>query len=467
MRSQHLLVLALAAALASPAFASAPADVQMGAATAIGTDDPGAQGRASFLSNGAAPALVMLAAPDAMEVDGVAKRRVEQRLNGQPMEIGFVRELGEAIADSRDGALFRAGRSGILRFQLGSAEAKALRAGFALERAGSRLGSDADAGLRALVDQLTFRFGDADGAFTVAGKDIALDGLYWSPVVGSDTMTVEVSGPLAAVRGLRLRPVQLSHFDIDPAAPDMLQAVTAKIGESDSCQIDSRCVTNAPSGYQTAVDAVARMVFTQGGSSYLCTGTLLNNSNVPRRHLFWSANHCISTQTVANTLQTYWFYEAASCGGSTVATRARTLTGGATLRHNNTSRDTLLLELKTAPPSGATYAGWSSAAIGSTGTAIWGVHHPSGDVKKTSRGSVTSLSGRIDGKGPFYRVVWNSGVTEGGSSGSALYTVTSAGQYQLRGGLYGGLSFCSAPRDPDYYSRFSDVYANFSTLFGN
>ena len=233
------------------------------------------------------------------------------------------------------------------------AEAKALRAGFALERAGSRLGSDADAGLRSLVDQLSFRFGDADGAFTVAGKDIALDGLFWSPVVGSETMTVEVSGPLAAVRGLRLRPVQLSHFDIDPAAPDMLQAVTAKIGESDSCQIDSRCVTNAPSGYRTAVDAVARMVFTQGGSSYLCTGTLLNNSNSPRRHLFWSANHCISTQTVANTLQTYWFYEAASCGGTTVATRARTLTGGATLRHNNNSRDTLLLELKAAPPTGA------------------------------------------------------------------------------------------------------------------
>ena len=175
MRSQHLLVLALASALASPGIAAAPAEVQMAAATAVGTDDAGAQGRASFLSNRAAPALAMLAAPDALEADAVAKRRVEQRLNGQPMEIGFVRELGEDVADSSRGALFRSGRSGILRFQLGSAEAKALRAGFALERAGSRLGSDADAGMLGLLYQLILIFGDSYGAFTVAGNDISLD----------------------------------------------------------------------------------------------------------------------------------------------------------------------------------------------------------------------------------------------------------------------------------------------------
>jgi hypothetical protein len=467
MRSQHLLVLALATALASPAFAATAAEVQMASATAVATDDLGAQGRASFLSNRLAPSLAALPAPDTLEFDAVAKRRVEQRINGQPLEIGFVRELGEDVADSSRAALTRSGRSGVLRFSLGSAEAKALRAGFAIERTGSRRGSDADAALRGLVDQLAFRFGDADGAFVVAGKDITLDGLFWSPVVEGESMTVEVSGPLAALRGLRLRPVQVSHFDIDPAAPAMLDTLRAKIGESDSCQIDSRCITNAPSGYNTAKNAVARMVYTQGGSSFLCTGTLLNNSNSPRRHLFWSAQHCIGTQTVANTLQTYWFYEASSCGGSTVSSAARTLTGGAFLRHSNSSRDTLLLELKSAPPSGATYAGWSSAAIGSTGTAIWGIHHPSGDVKKTSRGSVTALSSSIDGRGPFYRVRWTSGVTEGGSSGSALYTVTSSGAYQLRGGLYGGLSFCSAPSDPDYYSRFSDVYASFRSTFGN
>jgi hypothetical protein len=82
-----------------------------------------------------------------------------------------------------------------------------------------------------------------------------------------------------------------------------------------------------------------------------------------------------------------------------------------------------------------------------------------------SLGSVTGLSTSIDGKSPLYRVVWNTGVTEGGSSGSALFTINSSGTYQLRGGLYGGLSFCSTPTQPDYYSRFSDVYASIATFF--
>jgi lysyl endopeptidase len=162
-------------------------------------------------------------------------------------------------------------------------------------------------------------------------------------------------------------------------------------------------------------------------------------------------------------LQTYWFYQVTTCNGSTVSSSARTLTGGAYLRHNNRSRDTALLELKTAPPSGAIYAGWNSSAIAATNTAIEGIHHPAGDVKKYSLGTVTLLSGNIDGLGPFYRVRWTTGVTEGGSSGSGLFTVSGTGSYQLRGGLYGGTSYCSAPSDPDYYSRLADVYSSISS----
>ncbi|MGL6800164.1 trypsin-like serine peptidase, partial [Xanthomonas hortorum] len=258
---------------------------------------------------------------------------------------------------------------------------------------------------------------------------------------------------------------QLSHLDISPTASarDMM---TIAIGESDSCQNDIVCRANPTAGFTSAAKAVARMVFTTSQGSFLCTGTLLNNTNSPKRNLFWTAAHCISTQTVANSLQTYWFYDAASCNGNTASSQATTLTGGAFLRHANTTRDTALLELKTAPPSGAFYAAWNSAAIGATGTAIVGIHHPSGDVKKYSLGSVNGLNTSIDGKSPLYRVVWNDGVTEGGSSGSGLFTVASGGAYQLRGGLYGGYSFCSAQTDPDYYSRFSDVYSSISTYFG-
>jgi lysyl endopeptidase len=80
-------------------------------------------------------------------------------------------------------------------------------------------------------------------------------------------------------------------------------------------------------------------------------------------------------------------------------------------------------------------------------------------VKKYSLGNKIGNES-LDGMGPFHKVRWFDGVTEGGSSGSGLFTVTAAGAYQLRGGLYGGYSFCSAPSDPDYYSRMSDVWSS-------
>jgi hypothetical protein len=55
-------------------------------------------------------------------------------------------------------------------------------------------------------------------------------------------------------------------------------------------------------------------------------------------------------------------------------------------------------------------------------------------------------------------MIWtlNQGVTEGGSSGSALFT--SSGR-QLIGQLYGGYSSCANPTGADIYGRF-DLVSN-------
>ena len=146
----------------------------------------------------------------------------------------------------------------------------------------------------AQLEGLTLRFAGNDGlAYAMHGHELVADELNWSPVTGGDSMLVEVE--LAAgldPRRLALRIPQLSHLDIHPAANEA--AIASKIGESDSCERDIVCRSNPTGGFQNAEKAVARMVFTKGGSSYLCTGTLLNNANSPRRHLFWSANHCIA-----------------------------------------------------------------------------------------------------------------------------------------------------------------------------
>lgn len=461
MIRNHRLALAVAALLslsAPAAFAQAGARAaEMNSETISVAADPASTGAAKFETLAAALVAVRLAAPDPAELSLLAERRRVQDKHGQPLEVAYSRDTGAGNLDlaALNWETLPSGARGT-QLVVESGSAVALRAALEIQVLRSTGGS------RASLSALTLRFRGKDGqTFAVAGKDLSTSEANWSPIVQGDVLEVEIVLAAGAdPAAYRLRIPQLSHFDVNPAASD--QAVGRAVGDSDYCERDIVCRTSPPTNFRSTANAVARMVFTKGGSSYLCTGTLLNNSNSPRKHMFWTANHCISTQSVANTLQTYWFYEVTTCGGSTVSSAARTLTGGAYLRHNNNARDTALLELKTTPPAGAVYAGWNSAAISATNTAIEGIHHPAGDVKKYSLGTVTLLSGNIDGKGPFYRVRWTTGVTEGGSSGSGLFTVSN-GSYQLRGGLYGGLSYCSAPSDPDYYSRFADVYSSISS----
>ena len=452
------LYAALLAALSIVPLAHA-APVEMKADAVVAAPSAKALGGADFAIAARGPTLVALSSPSLGDARALKSRRQQQAKHGQPFEIGFARDVpNPRIALARLGWQKLADGRYATRFEIGSADAVAVRAAFTLKAAGR--GAD-PAGV-------TFRFGGDDGrVFEMNGREFAGKQGGWSPVTMGARSSVEV----VLAKGLRpqqfaLAMPQISHLDMSPIASEAAIASVAKIGESGSCENDIVCRVSPTTGFLNAEKAVARMLFTKGGSSYLCTGTLLNNSNATKRHLFWSAAHCISSQTVANTLQTYWFYKATTCGGTTQAPGAVTLTGGAYLRFSNTTRDTLLLELKTAPPAGAYYAGWTSAAIGATGTAIEGIHHPAGDAKMYSLGSVTGLSTTIDRKSPLYQVVWNSGVTEGGSSGSALFKIAADGTYQLTGGLYGGYSYCSAPRDPDYYSRFADVYSSISSYFG-
>ncbi len=457
MNRKNALYLALLAGISglSPiAMAANPPAAEMDSAPVQARPNAAALGGAELrsLATGSAhaPRLIELAAPDSAQAATMKQLRGQQVKHGQPLQIGYSRDIAKpAINLRRLGWQTLPNGAQVTSFEIVSTDAAALRAALQLSGSGAQPGDPSKA---------TLRFAGDDGrVFEQSGADFAGSEPGWSAAVSGSRLVVEIELPAGQYpQGFALKIPQVSHMDINPVASE--EMMRPMIGDSDSCERDIVCRASPSSGFTSAAKSVARMVFSTSSGSYLCTGTLLNNSNSPKKYLFWTAAHCISTQTVANTLQTYWFYDATTCNGSTVGSAYTTLSGGAYLRHANTSRDTSLLELKTAPPTGAFYAGWSSSAIRSTGTAIEGIHHPAGDVKKYSLGSVTALSTAIDGKSALYKVVWNTGVTEGGSSGSGLFTINSSGAYQLRGGLYGGTSYCSAPSDPDYYSRFSDVY---------
>lgn len=297
---------------------------------------------------------------------------------------------------------------------------------------------------------------------------------YWTPMTDGDTQLLELHAPYANAASRMEAVVEVNAVShIFASAQDSFKAATTLKGASGACNVDAICPTQTQ-GYVNAKNAVAHMVFQancgNGGalSSCICTGTLLNDT-VPGTQIpyFYSANHCMSTQGQANTLTTYWNYDNPVCRGADI-TRAQSniVQGGATLLYNDNNSDVLLLRLNGTPPATAFFAGWDSAAIGgSVSTTI--IHHPAGDPKKVTLGLTpaspfTTLTDM--GGASYVTSTYTSGVTEGGSSGSGVFTTDTSGSYFLRGGLLGGPSSCATAGDPsnpsnrDYYSRFDLAY---------
>ena len=208
------------------------------------------------------------------------------------------------------------------------------------------------------------------------------------------------------------------------------------------------------------------MVFTKDGSTYACTGTLLNDLASSGTPYFLSANHCISTQAAASSLQTDWFYRSPTCNSRTLSSASVRRFGGATLLYANAASDTALVQLNDAPPPGAAFAAWDATPQAS-GAAVFGLHHPSADLLKVSFGTLMGQLSCTGGAGTnftcsgstgnYYRVQWSSGTTEGGSSGSAAFVTFGERRYVV-GQLLGGTASCAARDGVDHYGRFDTSY---------
>ncbi len=276
---------------------------------------------------------------------------------------------------------------------------------------------------------------------------------FWSPTIAGDTLGLEIDLPASAdVSAVRLHFPRLSRLSVAPKEIDFRKLLSA-IGTSGACEIDVACDSAAVP--QSIIDSVAEYVFTKAdGGTYLCTGTLLNDtdpySQVP---YFLTAHHCIASPSEAASMEFYWFFERAYCGAP-APTKDVTTGGGATLLSTGQDTDYSLVRLNEPPPAGVGMSGWSAQTV-ATGESIFGIHHPHGDLKKISYGDVTGLVPVIGyGSGAnFIQVRWTRGVTEPGSSGSGLW-LNLGGQPRLVGQLLGGGSSCQTPNSPDYYGRF-------------
>lgn len=280
---------------------------------------------------------------------------------------------------------------------------------------------------------------------------------YWMPPVEGEEGVLEIE--LAAgvdPQTLKVALPQLSHLVM--LATD--ERVWAKrIGDGAYCNVDLMCTAHRSDNNSLAV---AHMQYVSSGGTYICTGTLMNNTRQDFTPYFLSANHCISTQSEASSLVTYWDFRASSCNSGQLYAGSRTVTGGAQLLYASSRTDTSFMRLRGALPSGRLFAGWDARTASASGS-VYGIHHPKGDLQMVSEGQLKQFlnctSGSGDGTftcmgatsatGGYLNALWSSGTTEGGSSGSALFNPSG----QIVGQLYGGSSSCSNPAGSNIYGR--------------
>lgn len=409
-----------------------------------------------FASNGAR--LVFQGLP-AMRIE--ALRHYNREPGAKPMQVGIGRETSsEAEPGTRtdvDLQWSTVADGVVARIEITSPGARGLRSGLRVD------GLPASAELRVAGSALP------DLVLAAPGSDLAslLDdsGLYWSDVTDGERQWLELFLPHGSdASAVSLRVEAISHLLAGFNAGDNdLQS----IGDSGSCQIDVVCRYNSlGQEFVNTKNAVARFTFQRGSSSYSCTGTLLNdldnNTVIP---WFITAQHCIGTAGEASTVRTFWNFETPTCNVDNAGPNIQ-VTGGAQLAVALVGNDAALARLNASPPAGAVYAGWSSATL-AAGNTVMAVHHPSADIKKVSHGTHTGVTASVSIGGAtrsdMLRVRWTEASTEGGSSGSGLFTSGSSG-YQLRGMLSGGAASCSnsgqseEAGNRDYYANFAGIY---------
>jgi hypothetical protein len=277
--------------------------------------------------------------------------------------------------------------------------------------------------------------------------------LFWSPVVEGDTIALEIYLPSAKQQShFSVRIPQISHLSL--SVLDLQTKSLSDVSLSAACNIDVSCSNANP----TIRAATAKIVFTDNGATYMCSGTLLNDREKSWIPYFITANHCINTMAAAKTVNSYWLFERATCGGGEPDSVVQ-FTQGAELLATGTDSDFAFLQLKDAAIArtpGVHFAGWSAGTLQSSAE-VFGIHHPRGDLKKWSHGTAMGLAeygDEVNGTGSHIEVIWSEGTTEGGSSGSALFD----NKNRFRGNLHGGYASCSKQSAPDWYGRFDITY---------
>ncbi len=277
-----------------------------------------------------------------------------------------------------------------------------------------------------------------------------------------DHIVIEWNIPLKISQKDDFTIVSVGYGFRDMAGQGMSEMATAA-----SCNVDINCKDG--NHWQREKRAVVRMeTITRSGyvvKTQYCTGTLVNQTSKTKQPYILTANHCVSTNDMAQATTFVFSYEKAVCKGTTPAL-PQGITGSSLLA---TKKELDFALLKLSQDVDAShhpyYAGWNASPV--TPANAVGIHHPQGDVKKISMENDPLETGTFnddqtdmhcDKNAHWVVSKWDVGVTEKGSSGSPLFDPN----HLVVGSLSGGNATCMKP-EKDYYSKVSEQWNKYTT----
>jgi hypothetical protein len=293
------------------------------------------------------------------------------------------------------------------------------------------------------------------GAFTDFNNQD--DGYFATTLVQGDHIIIEYYEPANAAFSGELQLETVTHAYRNPY--DYVKSFS----KSGPCNINVACQQSKV--WEKQIRSVAMMI--SGGNGF-CTGALINNTQLPGKALFLTADHCNFTPGSV----VLWFnWQSETCDNPSTSPPYNAMSGAKSLARNSVT-DFHLLELNHDVPLEYKpfFAGWNRTTIAALADTIACVHHPRGDIKKFSYatdGIQSSNYGGVPGSGnSHWRVVWSGGTTtESASSGSPMFDA----EGRIIGQLHGGGAACGNSL-PDYFGKLGISWTGggtASTSLGN
>jgi hypothetical protein len=307
-------------------------------------------------------------------------------------------------------------------------------------------------------------------------------GLFATEFVGGDELILEYVESEISSEKPRIHIDEIGYGYNTSALKTFCSITTRAV--SSSCMVNINCEEG--DAWQNEKKSICHTIQRIGRVSYICTGSLMNNTAEDFKPLILTARHCATynetdkeNKTIehiadSSDMQQWVFYfnmEREDCGNSSLTTIRKTMTGCKLLVNTGMQdgSDGMLLLLNDIIPENydVFYNGWDRRDTPASSGAC--IHHPNGDYMKISTyGTPAKDYSFVSSEFIGYRNAhWNVtfletangfGVTEGGSSGSPLYNENKL----VVGTLTGGNSSCDYPRGLNIYGKMSYHWNTFN-----